>query len=67
MIADSTAGNAKVKSARRMTASSRIPPRAAASRPSVAPIVRPMPTATKPTAKEMRAPAISIDSTSRPN
>ncbi len=67
MIADSTAGKAKVKSASRITASSISPPRAAASRPSATPSDRPMPTATKPTAKELRDPTINIDSTSRPN
>src|SRR5450755_1622217 len=66
MIAESSAGNAKVKSEKRITASSTQPRRADASRPSATPKPMPMPTAMRPTAIELRAPTISSETTSRP-
>ena len=65
-IADSTAGKAKVKSLRRMTSSSTQPRIAAAAAPSATPTARPIDTATTPTAIELRAPTISMDTMSRP-
>src|SRR5215510_1262538 len=65
-IADSSAGNANVKSARRITNSSTQPPRADASRPSPAPIEKPISTANTPTRIDARAPTSSCDAMSRP-
>ena len=67
MIAESSAGNAKVKSESRMITSSTHPLRAAASSPSEAPSDRPMPTAMIPTTIEVRAPTISSETMSRPS
>ena len=67
MIADSSAGNAKVKSLSRMITSSTHPRRAAASSPSEAPNSRPMPTAMTPTTIELRAPTSSSETMSRPS
>ncbi len=66
MMAERIAGNANVKSARRITASSTQPRRAAASSPSAVPAVSPMPTAITPTRIELRAPTSSSEATSRP-
>ena len=66
MIAVSSAGNANVKSARRITASSTQPRRAAANRPSATPNTMPMPTAITPTAIDARAPTSSSETMSRP-
>ena len=67
MIADKMAGNANVKSDRRMISSSTQPRRAAASKPSEVPANKPMLTAITPTKMELRAPTSSSDVTSRPN
>lgn len=68
MIAESTAGKAWLKSAMRMIKLSSKPSRRiAASSPSALPTVRPRPTAPTPTASELRAPTMIIESTSRPN
>ncbi|MNT55265.1 hypothetical protein D3C72_1924880 [compost metagenome] len=66
MMAERMAGKAKVKSDNRMMASSTQPRLAAASRPRAVPMVRPMPTATRPTRIELRAPTSNCDATSRP-
>ena len=66
MIAESSAGKAKVKSARRMTSSSTQPRCTAASRPSATPKTKPMPTAIRPTAIETRLPTMSSETMSRP-
>ncbi len=67
MIAESSAGNAKVKSLSRMITSSTQPLRAAAISPSETPNDRPMPTAMTPTAIELRAPTSSSETMSRPS
>ena len=66
MMASSSAGKAKVKSAIRMTISSTQPRRAAASRPSAVPMSKPMPTAITPTMMELREPTSSSETMSRP-
>ena len=67
-IAMTRLGKAKMRSLPRMiTSSSRLPRVAAAARPSGTPMTTPMPTATRATASDTRAPTISIDSRSRPN
>ena len=66
MIAESSAGKAKVKSARRITASSTQPRCTAASRPKATPKTMPMPTAIRPTAIETRLPTIRSETMSRP-
>ena len=67
MMADRMAGNANVKSARRMMTSSTQPRLAAASKPRLTPASKPMLTAITPTKMELRAPTSSSDATSRPN
>lgn len=67
MMADSTAGKAKVKSLIRMMSSSVQPLRAAAIRPRPTPKVRPMPTAMTPTMMVERAPTSSSETMSRPS
>ena len=67
MIADSSAGNAKVKSPSRMISSSTHPLRAAATSPSETPNKIPMPTAMTPTTIELRAPTSSSETMSRPS
>ncbi len=67
MIAESTAGNAKVKSLIRMMSSSVQPLRAAAIRPRHTPKVRPMLTAMTPTMMVERAPTSSSETISRPS
>jgi hypothetical protein len=67
MIAESTAGNANVKSLIRMMSSSVQPLRAAAINPRHTPNVRPMLTAMMPTAMVERAPTRSSETISRPN
>ena len=67
MIAKSSAGKAKPRSASRITASSTQPPSAEASRPSTTPMLPPSSTATSATVIELRAAAISCATTSRPN
>ena len=67
MIAESSAGNAKVKSPSRMISSSVHPRRAAATSPSEAPHSRPMPTAMTPTKIELLAPTSSSETMSRPS
>jgi hypothetical protein len=66
MMADSSAGKAKVKSDRRITASSTQPRRAAARQPSATPHSSPISTATTPTRMEVRAPTSSCETMSRP-
>jgi hypothetical protein len=66
MIAESSAGNANVKSARRMTTSSTQPRCTAARRPSATPNAMPMPTAIRPTAIETRLPTMMSVAMSRP-
>jgi hypothetical protein len=66
MIAVTSAGKAKVKSASRITSSSTHPRRAAASRPSDTPKPMPMPTAISPTAIEFCEPTINCETMSRP-
>jgi hypothetical protein len=66
MIAESSAGKAKVKSASRITTSSIQPRLTAASRPRATPKTMPMPTAIRPTAIETRLPTISSETMSRP-
>jgi hypothetical protein len=66
MMAVSSAGNAKVKSAARISSSSTQPRRAAASSPAATPTPRPMPTAMRPTAMALREPTISSETMSRP-
>ena len=67
MIAESTAGNAKVKSLIRMMSSSVQPLRAAAISPRHTPKVRPIPTAMTPTMMVERAPTSSNETISRPS
>ena len=67
MIAESSAGNAKVKSLSRMITSSTHPLRAAATSPSETPNNRPMPTAMTPTMIELLAPTSSSETMSRPS
>ena len=67
MMAESTAGKAKVKSESRITTSSTQPLRAAASVPSAVPTTRPIATAITPTRIEFLAPAMISESTSRPS
>ena len=67
MIAESSAGNAKVKSPSRMISSSTHPLRAAAISPSEAPTSSPMPTAMTPTTIELLAPTSSSETISRPS
>src|SRR3990167_6254049 len=66
MMADSSAGKAKVKSDARITASSTQPRLAAARQPSNTPTAKPMPTAMTPTTMEFCAPTSSCDAMSRP-
>src|SRR5262245_58027941 len=66
MIAESTAGKAKVKSEKRMMISSIQPRLADAIRPRQTPNVRPMLTAMTPTRMVERAPASSSETMSRP-
>ena len=66
MMADSSAGKAKVKSDRRITPSSTQPRRAEASAPAATPSPRPISTATTPTRIEVRAPTSSCETMSRP-
>ncbi len=67
ITAVSSAGKAKARSVARITSSSIQPPRAAASAPIGTPKPTPTATAITATAIELCAPAITIDSTSRPN
>ena len=67
MIAISSAGKAKIRSLKRITtSSSRLPRVAAASSPSGTPPSMPIPTASKATAIDVRAPTMIIDRISRP-
>ena len=66
MTAVSSAGKAKAKSEKRITASLTQPPRAAARAPRGTPKPRPMPTATRATTMELTAPAMIIERMSRP-
>ena len=66
MMAESSAGKAKVKSDRRITPSSTQPRRAEASAPKATPQPRPINTATTPTRIEVRAPTSSCETISRP-
>src|SRR4051794_15404125 len=66
MMAESTAGKAKVKSEKRMMISSVRPRLAEAIRPRQTPKVRPMLTAMMPTMMVERAPASSSETMSRP-
>ena len=66
MIADRIGGNANIASHTRMTIASNSPRRAAAATPSAVPIVMPTMTDKAEIDSELKAPAISIDSTSRP-
>ena len=66
MIADRIGGNANIASHTRMTIASNSPRRAAAATPSAVPIVMPTITDKAEIDSELKAPAISIDSTSRP-
>ena len=66
-IAMTSEGKAKTRSLPRMMTSSRSDPlRAAAQSPSGTPKAMPMPTATKATAMDTRAPTMIIDRMSRP-
>ena len=66
MIADSSAGKAKVKSLARMISSSTQPRRAEARQPSATPTPRPMPTAITPTTMLFCAPTSNCEVMSRP-
>ena len=66
MMADSSAGKAKVKSLARITSSSTQPRRALASAPSATPKPMPMPTAMSPTTMLFWLPTSSCDPMSRP-
>ena len=66
-MASKSAGNANTRSLARITVSSIQPGRAAATRPSGTPAKRPIAIATKATPSELRAPASTIDNTSRPS
>ncbi len=66
MMAESSAGNANVKSLARITRASTQPRVVAASRPSVMPRPMPMPTAISPTATALRLPASNSEKMSRP-
>jgi hypothetical protein len=66
MMADSSAGKAKVKSLARITSSSTQPRRPKARQPSATPTSRPMPTATTPTTMLFCAPTSSCEAMSRP-
>jgi hypothetical protein len=67
ITAVSKEGNAKAKSDPRISNAPTQPPRAAASAPRGMPIPAPSTTATTATSRELRAPPMIIDSTSRPN
>jgi hypothetical protein len=66
MIAESAAGKANTMSAARMASSSNQPRTAAAVDPTAIPTAAPSSTAGKAMASEFQAPAMSIESTSRP-